>query len=594
MHQEPDPPDSKVVEPGAPIRAETKPEHSGESHSSCLRGSKSAEVSSAEVSKWRQHLANGHVPYRRDCKQCVEGAGLAVFHKRIKYPKSYALSVDLFGPVPLAEAGRDEGCVTGKSVLRYGLVGAFRVPRSALREASADAGDGLKDLFANMTPRPPDPNEELADYEPSEGPDDLFPELFRGDLMDDRPIQDNPRTSATVDAVTSESSQGISLLSPDEVPQNDDDLRDLIKQLQTPVEQVVLRYFVPLRTKTGPEVSTALQQMILDINQYFPVRSLHHDPGTEFASTALSRWLAQHGVRVQHSLPTDKKGNGLAERTVGWVKSRIRTLLKSAELPVQWWPLAARWAVAKHNAAILDKPEPPGFGQGVLHRIKRPADGAKQLMERWIEARYAAPHRSIPDGHVLITKAGNLVASRGFKAGVIDPTKIKDLGLPILQEEDNQEEAFNSSGEPLKRLREKTSVRFVECLSFPTSEEVSHGFLMSQTYDSQAIRRVLDAVAQEEDSTGDRRGIVDGRQILGAYCHGGLRGVTNLLKRKPWTTIFLNRALLMRLLAKPATPRPSWSALMLMRAGDVEVHRDWRSEWGTLNYTMHLPGEVQL
>ena len=79
-------------------------------------------------------------------------------------------------------------------------------------------------------------------------------------------------------------------------------MTQLIDELRQPVEQVVLRFFVPLRSKTGPEVSEALQKMILGINQRFPVKSLHHDPGTEFASTSLSRWLAQHGVRVQHSL----------------------------------------------------------------------------------------------------------------------------------------------------------------------------------------------------------------------------------------------------------------------------------------------------
>ena len=79
-------------------------------------------LSASEVEKWRAHLQNGHVPYRRDCKQCVEGAGLGLLHRRVKYPRSFALSVDLFGPAPVPEAGRDETCVTGKNVLRYGLV----------------------------------------------------------------------------------------------------------------------------------------------------------------------------------------------------------------------------------------------------------------------------------------------------------------------------------------------------------------------------------------------------------------------------------------------------------------------------------------
>ena len=552
-------------------------------------------LSSADVERWRRHLANGHLPYRRDCKQCVEGSGLGVYHRRVRYPKSFTLSVDLFGPVPVGEAGRDESCVTGKNLLRYGLVGAFRVPKSLVQPSTSV--DSVKDLFAPEPPPPPDFEGELAEYEPSEPPNDLSPAQDPDDPLSLFPSPDQIDGVAEVGAVTGDSSLDRSVLEEVELPQDKEAMQRLIDDLRSPVDQVVLRYFIPLRSKTGPEVTEALQQMILGINQRFPVRTLHHDPGTEFASTALSRWLAQHGVRVQHSLPTDKKGNGLSERTVGWVKSRIRTLLNSADLPVKWWPLAARWAVWKHNAAILGEPDPPSFGQKVLHRVKRPADGAKQLMERWTEARYAAPHRSIPEGHVLLTPADNLVASRGFRSEFLDPTRVEDLQPPALQEEEGpelEEGLFDDAGKPLKRLRDKTSVRFLECQDSLTSEEVSRDFLISQDYGTDAIRKVLCAVAQEEESTGDRRGIVEGRQIFGAYCHGGLRGVTNLSKRKPWTTKFLNRALSAALSPNPKLPRPTWSALMLMRAGSVEVHRDWRNEHGTANYAMHVPSEVQL
>ncbi|CAE7730700.1 GIP [Symbiodinium sp. CCMP2592] len=66
-----------------------------------------------------------------------------------------------------------------------------------------------------------------------------------------------------------------------------------------------------------------------------------------------------------------------------------------------------------------------GFGQQVLHRIKRPADGAKQLMERWINAQYACPHRSISDGHVLITAAGNLEEEVQLGDG-LEPVSVPD------------------------------------------------------------------------------------------------------------------------------------------------------------------------
>ena len=557
---------------------------------------KGPRLSPSEVEKWRTHLQNGHVPYRRDCKQCVEGAGLGTFHRRVKHPRSFALSVDLFGPVPVAESGRDESCVTGKNVLRYGLVGAFRVPRSFVQPP--EEVDGLRDLYPGIQPSPPNLEDELADYEPSEAHEDYQSEVLVSGGPLSPPSPGLSPVPVAINAVSGGDEEPSSLLIEEEIPGSDEDLQALIEELRTPVEQVVLRYFIPLRTKSGVEVSEALQRMILSINQRFPVRSIHHDPGTEFASTALSRWLAQHGVRVQHSLPTDKKGNGLSERTVGWVKSRIRTLINSAGLPVGWWPLAARWAVSKHNAEILGEPSLPAFGQTVLHRVKRPADGVKQLMERWIEARYAAPHRSIPDGHVLIASTGNLVASRGFKSDVMDPTKVKELDLPVLQGEglldEEEEHLFDDTGNPLRRLKGKTAVRFVECLPFATSEELAHALLIHQDYTIDAIRKVLGAIAQEEDSTGDRRGILDGRQILGAYCHGGLRGATKLTRRKPWTTTFLNRALLTRLSSKDGEEPSSWSAVMLMRAGNVEVHRDWRNEWGTKNFTMHIPGEVQL
>ncbi|CAE7546828.1 GIP, partial [Symbiodinium necroappetens] len=57
-------------------------------------------VDDASLEEWREHILNGHVPYRKDCRRCIEGAGLGIQHRKVKYPHSYALSADLFGPVP--------------------------------------------------------------------------------------------------------------------------------------------------------------------------------------------------------------------------------------------------------------------------------------------------------------------------------------------------------------------------------------------------------------------------------------------------------------------------------------------------------------
>ena len=86
----------------------------------------------AEAEAWRAHIMRGHLPYRRDCRFCVEGSGLGVQHRKVKNPKAFTLSVDLFGPMTPLEKGRDEQSVSGNPHLRFGLIGVFRMPKSML------------------------------------------------------------------------------------------------------------------------------------------------------------------------------------------------------------------------------------------------------------------------------------------------------------------------------------------------------------------------------------------------------------------------------------------------------------------------------
>ena len=83
---------------------------------------------------------------------------------------------------------------------------------------------------------------------------------------------------------------------------------------------------------------------------------------------------------MQNTLPTDKRSNGLAERTVGVLKSLARTHLSSAGLPAAYWPLAMRYACETHNRKVLGKPLLPFFGQSVLHKVKRPNGALSELL----------------------------------------------------------------------------------------------------------------------------------------------------------------------------------------------------------------------
>ena len=172
--------------------------------------------------------------------------------------------------------------------------------------------------------------DELAEYEPSipsSGEDDLFPELEnRTAKVEGCP--GNQHLSHEQRAISSrdpadEGERAPVLLSQEDEWIGDVELEDHLRDLTSGVELVSLRYMVGLKSKTGPEVAAGVQRMILAINKSYPVRVLHCDPGTEFGSDKLSTWLAQQGVRLQTTIPTDKQGkrSGRAHRGMDEIQS---------------------------------------------------------------------------------------------------------------------------------------------------------------------------------------------------------------------------------------------------------------------------------
>ena len=569
-------------------------------------------LTSAELEAWKAHLLRGHVPYRRDCRYCVEGAGLGMQHRKVRNPQAYTLSVDLFGPMPPHEKGRDEQSISGNPHMRFGLVGVFRLPRSTveqgLKTLSEENRDPATQGSASLKPEDGVLEEEYEPSEPGEWLSDDMMKLIRdGPTVPDSAVSFQEPLVEQANAVRADQVEDYEAAQDAEDKQWDDgQLADIVRDLKSGVELVTLRYIVGLKSKTGADVTAGIQQLILKITQSYPLRILHCDPGTEFASDALARWLPSHGVRLQTTIPTDKQSNGLAERTVGWFKSRARTLLAANDLPATYWPLAMRWASEAHNRAVLQQSPIPAFGQPVLHKLKRPPGAQKELLTRWITARYAAPHLTVPEGHVLITAEGNLVSSKGFRTGTVDPKAIEEANMPVIQEEESAsfvhdpEEPFPRVEEegalPVsdRRLRDKTTVRFVdkELPELDTPEYLSKVGLMDEDVSEATFRRIVSALDRARPSSQDRRGDLTGRFVLGAYSHGGQRRITSLCKSYPLTTQFLNKFLKARISSQ--VPQPCWSTVMLMHASDVVVHRDHRNEWGTYNYVTCVPGLVQM
>ena len=568
-----------------------------------------------------ERLLNGHVPFRRDCRHCILGSAVHMQHRRVKHPTSYTLSVDLFGPLQIHERGRDEESVSANPHIKYGLVGAFRLPRCVVnvstpgvsQETTAEAGydDHLSDY------EPSELGPEIHHQEPihdtlGEVPQELFEELF-GDADPSAPniIAVN---SYDPEAPVAEAEAPSVKLPWDEetLPSDDDQLLEYVDELRSPVEQVVLMFYIGLKSKSGTDVTAGIQRLVMHINRDYPVRTLHCDPGTEFTSDRLKTWMAERAVRIQHTLPTDKRSNGLAERTVGLLKAQARTQLSSASLPTQFWPLAMRYACEMHNRRMLGRPPLPVFGQQVLHRVKKASGSLNELMNKWITARYLAPHLTIPDGHVLITEEGNLVASKGFRVNAVDPSAISEIRNPPLIEEEDSASPEPPLGDPVEhlvpplpdplegspprvRLRLKSKVRFVESLPAEVSlDELAWSKLMDEDYSEAAFLEIMEMLQKCEAGTRDRRGDLEGRYILGAFCHGGKRGVTSIAKKYPNVVKLMNKFLRSRLPVEARGSESVWSTILIVQTADVPIHRDYRNEWNTKNFIVHVPGRLQL
>ena len=88
----------------------------------CSAAAGSPEMSPEELRRWRKHIANGHLPYNRRCRVCVETAATGRCHRRLIAPSCYTLSLDLCGPF------RQKGENADGKGYRYALVGNYTMP----------------------------------------------------------------------------------------------------------------------------------------------------------------------------------------------------------------------------------------------------------------------------------------------------------------------------------------------------------------------------------------------------------------------------------------------------------------------------------
>ena len=97
-----------------------------------------------DLEGWKNHLLSQHVPYRRDCRICLETMGSAELHRRKKGQESaFVISADICEPF---KQGTDLG-VSKRRKVKHALIATIPVPKwpapGEQQEVDSEApGDG--------------------------------------------------------------------------------------------------------------------------------------------------------------------------------------------------------------------------------------------------------------------------------------------------------------------------------------------------------------------------------------------------------------------------------------------------------------------
>ena len=367
-----------------------------------LPGEKAVRIGKMTAKEWQLHVQRDHLPFRRDCRHCVQAASGRP-HRRVMHRSAYVLSADVAGPF------RTKGRSTDTNQHKFMLVCAYQFPRLPgtpevpLEPTKEDDGGGLGDFFS-------EDGEKFAD--PPRLPEDvkeLAKEWSFSEAEEDPALQGEPRPAV----VESEENQRQSI--EEELSKEE---REAMEASE-PFEFSVAYFIRPLRSRRSGDALRALQEVYIDLKMMgLPVNRLHADRAREFRTPAVAEWAASRDVQITRTEGDSPAQNGAAEQAVKYVKSRTRILLSSAQeltgKPMKevmtWWPMAAEAAVERQRALAFgqEKISPAGFGNKVFVKRKRYGVDAKDLDPKWGPAIYLGPARDVPGGHVVLTEDNHL------------------------------------------------------------------------------------------------------------------------------------------------------------------------------------------
>ena len=298
------------------------------------------------VEEWKQHVKAHHHPYRRDCRRCMELAGVDSPHRRSHADSSaYVLSMDLVGPYPV---GRDDG---RRRKGKYILVATVPLPmldRVDIHGEDAEAAE--KDVKHNL-----------------DGPESDQPEAHQH--------QPQPEEAALVEEVDEE--QPVKLAGDDAVKRLNQAWMEHIEGLKGPVGLQNITMVEIVESRHIAHLVEATSRVYGRFRALgVPILRVHTDREKSFLSKPFQRWCSNHSLFQTMTSGDDGPANGRVEAEVGQIKRRLRVLLATSKLELQDWPGVARWAGEERlrkqlqKVGVPSKPMVP-LGERVVVKTKR-------------------------------------------------------------------------------------------------------------------------------------------------------------------------------------------------------------------------------
>ena len=381
-----------------------------------------------EKELWTQHFRQGHTPFRRDCRLCVEQMGAQRPHRRRKegqtMTSSWSMSVDIVGPLPRAKD------LATSHYMKYALVAVALVP---------DFGQDKKETMDDQEALEHEEGRTEEREQPEEGP--------------------HPREDEEPGEVD---------LEKEETPEEEQFQKELEESLKSvPVKHVV--HVEPIASRAQDEVVTAMQKALAGFKAMgVYINRLHSDRAKELISKPMTAWCARNGIVPTTTAGDDPASNGHAESEVHQLKRKVRLHLAEKECDVTSWPDAFRYAAMERRYKQLEAlgvpclPMLPYRGR-VLVKVKKWHKGGG-LVAPFADAVILCPSHLVNGGWVVQLKDDRVLHVREAVQTNEEGEQLRIQEGPRGEVVKLQLEEDDRPGQPHRRMTGKQPLGDTPCL----------------------------------------------------------------------------------------------------------------------------------